>query len=413
MPISVNTKIQDPGVGAVVQAALGSGAQEGDNLAMEEALLIFKQHIIDEVKADSDKYNEEADRAVLAQRGYRQLTNKEKVWYQKFIEASKSRTPKQEFSNFLTSPEGIMPETIIEDVFKDLREEHPLLNKINFTHTKFLTKWVLNDHTRDTAFWGELNSDIEKEITSAFKIVDISQNKLSAFAEIPKDMLDIGPTFIDKYIREVLKEAISSGLEKAIIDGTGKNEPIGLNRNISKGVSVSDGVYPKKDTISVTSFSKEEYPKLVSKLIKTENERMRKIEKNPVTLICNPIDYYNKIMPATTVETFGGYNRNVFVIPTDVIKSNFIPEGEAILCLIEEYFMGMGGSKDGIIEYSDEYKFLEDMRYYKIKTFGDGKAYDNTSALLLDISELEPTYTTVNINTDTQTLAKQASRKTK
>lgn len=100
MPISVNTKIQDPGVGAVVQAALGSGAQEGDNLAMEEALLIFKQHIIDEVKADSDKYNEEADRAVLAQRGYRQLTNKEKVWYQKFIEASKSRTPKQEFSNF-------------------------------------------------------------------------------------------------------------------------------------------------------------------------------------------------------------------------------------------------------------------------------------------------------------------------
>ena len=53
------------------------------------------------------------------------------------------------------------------------------------------------------------------------------------------------------------------------------------------------------------------------------------------------------------------------------------------------------------------------MRYYKIKTFGDGKAYDNTSALLLDISELEPTYTTVNINTDTQTLAKQASRKTK
>ena len=101
------------------------------------------------------------------------------------------------------------------------------------------------------------------------------------------------------------------------------------------------------------------------------------------------------------------------MIPTDVIKSNFIPEGEAILCLIEEYFMGMGGSKDGIIEYSDEYKFLEDMRYYKIKTFGDGKAYDNTSALLLDISELEPTYTTVNINTDTQTLAKQASRKTK
>ena len=412
MGISTNTKLQNPGVGAVVQAALGNGAQEGENLAMEEAILIFKQHIIDEINEDAQKYKESQDKTILAQRGYRQLTNKEEVWYQKFIEASKSRTPKQEFSNFLNSPEGIMPETIVEDVFKDLREEHQLLSKINFTHTKFLTKWVLNDHTRDTAFWGELNSEIEKEITSAFKIIDISQNKLSAFAAIPKDMLDLGQTFIDKYIREVLKEAISSGLEKAIIEGSGKKEPIGLNRKISKGVNVSDGVYPKKEAISVTSFSKEEYPKLLSKLSVKENGRMRKI--GPVTLICNQVDYFNKIMPATTAQTLNGeYNHNVFVHPTNVVISNFMPEGEAILCLIEEYFMGMGGSKDGIIEYSDEYKFLEDMRYYKIKTFGDGKAYDDTSALLLDISELEPTYITVNMNSEPQILAKQASRKTK
>ena len=56
-----------------------------------------------------------------------------------------------------------MPETIIEDVFKELVDEHPLLDKINFNYAKYMTKWVLNDHTLDTAVWGELNSEITKQ----------------------------------------------------------------------------------------------------------------------------------------------------------------------------------------------------------------------------------------------------------
>lgn len=407
MGLPINTSKQN-NLGTVFQNALGGNEEE--TLAMQEALLVFKQHIIDEINLDAKKYKEYEDKTILAQRGYRQLTNEEEVWYQKFIEASKSRTPKQEFSDFLNSPEGIMPETIIEDVFKDLREEHPLLNKVNFTHTKFLTKWVLNDHTRDTAFWGELNSSIEKEITSAFKIKDISQNKLSAFAAIPKDMLELGPIFIDKYIREVLKEAISSGVEKAIIDGSGKNEPIGLNRDVSKEVSVSGGVYPKKEKIAIASFSAEEYGTLLSKLAVNEDGRIKKIDE--VTLICNQVDYLKKIMPATTVQNVNGeYKHNLFPHPTDVIISNFVPEGEAILCIIKEYFIGMGGEKDGIIEYSDEYKFLEDMRYYKIKTFGDGKANDNSTSLVLDITNLDPAYITVS--TGAKALSTSAARKAK
>jgi hypothetical protein len=59
------------------------------------------------------------------------------------------------------------------------------------------------------------------------------------------------------------------------------------------------------------------------------------------------------------------------------------------------YFMGIGGSKNGVIEYSDEYKFIEDQRVFKIKQYGTGRAFDNTSALFLDISGLEPAYITV------------------
>ena len=51
--------------------------------------------------------------------------------------------------------------------------------------------------------------------------------------------------------------------------------------------------------------------------------------------------------------------------------------------------MGIGTSKEGTLEYSDEFKFLQDQRVFKVKLHGMGKAYDNTVAILVDISELE------------------------
>ena len=194
--------------------ALQKAMTEGKEEDIQQAWVGFQQSIVDTVKADFAEYSMTQDKTILSQRGYRQLTNAEEKYYEKFIEASKSPNPKQAFIELSSLPEGIMPETIIEDVFKELVEEHPLLDKINFNYAKYMTKWVLNDHTLDTAVWGELNSEIAKQITSAFKIVDITQNKLSAFAAIPLDMLDLGPTFLDAYIRAVLKYAILCGLEK-------------------------------------------------------------------------------------------------------------------------------------------------------------------------------------------------------
>ena len=391
--------------------ALQKAMTEGKEEDIQQAWVGFQQSIVDTVKADFAEYSMTQDKTILSQRGYRQLTNAEEKYYEKFIEAPKSPNPKQAFIELSSLPEGIMPETIIEDVFKELVEEHPLLDKINFNYAKYMTKWVLNDHTLDTAVWGELNSEIAKQITSAFKIVDITQNKLSAFAAIPLDMLDLGPTFLDAYIRAVLKDAILCGLEKAIVDGTGKNQPIGLTRDVSEDVSVSAGVYPPKTPIAVTSFTPAEYGKLLAKMAKNEKGRMRKFGK--VLLICNQEDYLTKIMPATTVQnTSGTYINNLFPFPTDVTISNELETGKAIICLPEEYFMCIGGAKEGVITYSDEYKFLEDMRYYKIKTYGAGKAYDDTVSILLDITGLNPAYITVSTDTAAQ-LSTASSRKVK
>lgn len=368
--------------------ALQKAMVSGNETEIQEAWCGFQQSIIDVVKQDFEEAH--GNQAILAQRGYRQLTPQETNYYNKLIEAGKSVNPKQSMAGII----DIMPETIIEDVYKDLIEEHPLLSKINFVSVKYLTKWILNDHTVQTAVWGQLNSAITEEVTSAFKTIEIVQCKLSAFTVIEKDMLDLGPVFLDGYIRMFLKDSLLCGLEKAIVNGTGKDQPIGLTRNISEDVTITGGVYPKKEKIAVETFAPAEYGKLLSRMVKNEKGRSRKFNK--VLLICNQADYLSKVMPATTVlNGAGAYVNNLFPFPTDTVISNELEDGEAIICLPEEYFMGIGGAKEGIIEYSDELKFLEDKRVYKIKMYGMGKAYDNTVSLLIDISNLDPAYITV------------------
>lgn len=382
---NVATTMQKEAVTALQKAMTGGNEEE-----IKQAWNQFHDSVVEAVAQDFEMAN--GDEHILAQRGFRQLTSKEKEYYEKIIERGK-QDPKQAMTNLIEIE--AMPETIIEDVYRELTEEHPLLARINFQNVRYLTKWILNDHTASAAVWGEINDAITKEIGSSFKVVEIAQCKLSAFAMIEKDMLDLGPVFLDNYIRTFLKEALYCALEKAILTGSGHKEPIGLNRDIHKGVSVnSETGYPEKAAVKVTSFLPEEYGNVLSKLAVSETGRMRKFDK--VSLACNQVDYLTKIMPATTALTAGGtYATNLFPFPTEVIRSNELQTGKAILFLPEEYFMGVGTAKDGTIEYSDEFKFLEDKRTFKIKMHAMGKAFDNTVAVVLDISALDPAYITV------------------
>ena len=386
---------------AALQAAFN--AEDTTPEVMQGAFEQFAQAIAATVQADFESAN--GDRNILAQRGFRQLTAEENKYYQALIEAGKSKNPVQTYA-------GLLSDKVM-----------PLLAKINFQSVQYLTRWILNDHSVQTAAWGAVNSQIAQQITSAFRTVEITQCKLSAYAVIEKDMLDLGPAFLDNYIRTFLKEALAVALEDAIVTGNGLNMPIGLDRDIHQGVSVSSSTgYPQKTAVALTSFMPKEYGAVLAELCETEawytadatgvitpastaantdgtpkpgytkhGGAMRSFDE--VTLICNMKDYLSKVMPATTVlNAAGSFTNNIFPFPTDVVRSNRVPTGKAILCLPEEYFFGIGSSKEGTLEYSDDYHFLEDQRVFKIKMHGYGKAWDNTVAILLDISNLEEAY---------------------
>ena len=363
-----------------LQVALTSGSEEEQARAWED----FSNSIVESIKADAEIYAQTGDKNILAQRGYRQLTSAEERFYDKFIEASKMRNVQMAVTTLKDLKDNeLMPETIIEDVYRDLVAEHPLLAKVQFQSVAYATKVIMNDHSAQSAVWGEIDAEITKEIKSAFKMLEMTQNKLSAFAVIPMGLLDLGKTFLDAYIRAILKDAIAVALEEAIVKGDGKGKPVGLMKKLTGAL---DGVHQDKEAIAVTDFGVKSMGELIAKMAKNEKGQNRKV--GDLTLIVNANDYYTKVAPAVRVQNMAGAYVDNFAFPMEVVISEAVPAGKAVMAMLDNYFVGVGFPKEGVIEFSDEYKFLEDQRTYKIKTYAVGRAIDENSALVLDISGL-------------------------
>lgn len=376
-----------------------------DILAMEKAKIVEKMNQAikdDDTKAFSEAFTElclkieenvleqarelltEQDVTILAQRGVRQLTSREKEYYEKVIEAMRSKDPKQAMNDV----DVVMPETIINSVFEDLQTNHPLLAKLSATTVTGLTRMMMNTNGEQKAAWGKLTAKIVEELTSGFKEVDVTQDKLSAFIPVSKAMLDLGPSWLDNYVRQVLDEALASGLEYGIVCGTGKDMPIGMMRQVGEGVVVTGGEYPLKESIKMTALDMEQMCNVTAIMARNEKGQARTV--SGLILLVNPVDYFRRVLPATRMLTPDGNYTSVLPVDAEIIQSAAVPEGKAVYGMAPKYFLGVGMARNGRIEYSDEYRFLEDERVYLVKLYAHGFAKDNNAFMVLDITELLP-----------------------
>lgn len=378
-----------------IRQKIADAVKANDAAAFSAALTEYGQCIEENILAEAAKdadakikaATQSIDAEVLRSRGVRQLTSTEAAYWQKVADAMKSSNPKQALEDL----DVVMPETIIDSVFEDLRANYPLLNAVNFRAVSGRVRMMMNTDGVNKAQWGELCDEIVKEILSGFKEVDSGLFKLSAFVPICNSMLDLGPQWLDRYIREILYEALANGLEDGIINGDGKDGPIGMIRQVGDDVTVTGGKYPAKAAVEVTDFSPETLGNLMSLLAAGPNGKYRTV--SGLVLLVNPQDYFRKVMPATTIMAPDGtYRNNILPYPVQIIQSFAVSLGEAIFGIGRRYFgsIASGYARSGRIEYSDSYRFLEDERVYRIKLLANGFPLDNSSFLRLDISGLQP-----------------------
>ena len=361
---------------------------ENNSEAYVQAFNDLAASIQEAVRAEYEQAIQSNDASILAQRGVRQLTSEETQYYQAVIEAMKSNNPKQALSEV----DKVLPKTTIDAVFEDLTANHPLLDAINFQNTGALVEIIISTSS-GVAGWGDLTATINEELAGSFAIIELGQKKLSAFIPVAKAMLDLGPSWLDKYVRTLLAEALATELEAAIVDGDGNGKPIGMTRKLSGAV---DGVYPRKTDTAITDLSPATFGTILNTVSQGPNGKRRAVPE--LLMVVNPADYYTKVFPATTPRTTdGGYTTGVFPYPTKVIVSAAVPSGKAVFGLGNRYFFGLGTAKGGKLEYSDEYRFLEDQRVYLIKLYGNGRALDENAFVYVDISNLVPTVQKVEV----------------
>ena len=373
---------------AELLTSLTTALKEGDEEKMAKAFTDYAEMVQNSVVQEAVGITELTDQTVLASRGLRQLTEKETKYYENLIKSMKAAALQKDFTGL--DSDGVLPETVIESVFDDIRQRHPLLSAIQFVNTSAAVKFVVNKQGPQSAVWGALNSAITEELSGAVAVKDMTLCKLTAWMPLSLDMLDLGPVWVDRYVREVLSESVAAGLESAIVDGDGNNKPIGMTRDVSSRAVTRGGEYQQKSATAITDLSPTTFGTITAKMAAAPNGGTRVVDH--VILLVNPVDYLQKVMPCTTVQAADGtYRTGIFPFPTTVIQSAAVPSNKAIMGLGNRYFMGLGvGGSGGIIEYSDEFKFLEDVRTYKIKLYGNGEPLDNTAFQYLDISKLEP-----------------------
>lgn len=359
-----------------LKTKMKEAVESGDNEKQVEALTELMQYVAQETTMEVTKTMRQTnnDNMIMTSRGAKLLTSEEIKYYNKLAEAMKA-------NQSISDIDVVMPTTTIDRIFEDLEAQHPLLSLINFQNVTGMIEVIVRTGDVAPAWWGKLTDKIKKELESGFEKKPVNLYKLSAFLPICKAHLDLGPAWLDSFIRRFIVEALSLGLEQGIVTGTGKDQPIGMDRDLEG--AVVEGVYPEKEAIKITDLKPATMGALAAKLT---NEGKRVVTK--LLMVVNPVDYLTKIFPATTVLNANGtYVNNVLPFPTDVIQCPEVKTGKAIVGLASKYFMGLGSTKK--IEDSDEYHFIEDERVYIGKLYGNGFPVDNYSFLVVDISEIE------------------------
>lgn len=359
-----------------------------DNMkkAQKEALEILQngedkaQAIVDAMeKINEAQYNEiakeileeseraKSDKEYAKALNLRTLSKEEK----EFFEALKN-DPRQAITG---KQLDILPTTFVDVTLEDVKKESGLLKHINFAPAN-VKKWITASKTGAFS-WGALTDKIKGELTASFATLDMEVCKLTVYMILPKSIRDLALQFVEKYCREILKEQLNDGLEYGALQGSGKNEPVGIYKQIAK--TNEDGTHQDKAVnTDLTSFR----PKALAgaKKYLTKNG-VRTIDK--LILVCHPNDEADYVAPAI-------YNDEGKLISSyknlEVVTCSNNPTGKAALFIPEKYTMGLTGL--GIKDY-DQTLALDDADLIIGKGYANGRASDDNIAYIFDVTKLE------------------------
>ncbi|MCR6845189.1 phage major capsid protein [Bacillus sp. IBL03825] len=366
--------------------AFAKATQEGTAEEQSAALNSMIEALATDVRVDIlNQVNESmVDRSIMQSRGSNVLTSEEMKFFNAVVQDGGFKDTE------------ILSKTTQERIFDDLVSGHPFLEHIGLENLGAVTELIYGD-PEGAAVWGPLFGDIQGQLNATFRKEPITQLKLTAFIPLSNDMLNLGPVWVERYVRAMITEAMAVGLERGFVVGTGKNEPIGLLKDPSG--SVTGGVYPDKKVAGTLTFEPgcktinelKNVVKLLAKKLKADGKDADKPKNiaGKVVMVTNPFDTFDVQANATTLNAAGVYVTSLPFNPTPT-ESVFVPQGKVLFFVKGQYIAAMGGTEP--IKKFDQTLALEDATLYIAKQYATGKPKDKYAAQVyeLKIEEVTP-----------------------
>ena len=310
---------------------------------------------------------------------------------------SKLTAKEIKFFNELTTDVGykeemLLPEETIDRIFEDLTREHPFLAAINLKTTGLMMR-IIKSEVSGQVVWGKIFAEIKGQLDATFSEEYINQSKATAFVVVPKDLKEHGPVWVERFVRTQIVEAFAYALEDKYINGTGKDQPIGLIRQVGENVTVTGGEYPEKVSSGTLTFAdaytaKDELTDVMKKLSvkekKDPNGKPYRVNvRGQVYMLVSSADVWD-VEGRFLVLTSGGAWVTSMPYNIKIIESEVAPEGKAIFFTPKRYDAYIGGGLS--INRYTETLAMEDCDLYTAKQFAFGRADDNTSCLVYDLN---------------------------
>ncbi|MFH0070534.1 phage major capsid protein [Peribacillus sp. NPDC056705] len=360
--------------------AFAQATQEGNAEEQAAALNNMLEALALDVQGDimNQVHAHMADNSIMQARGANVLTSEETKFFNVVIEDGGFKD------------NDTLPVTTQDRIFDDLVESHPLLQQIGIQNLGAVTEYIYGD-PEGMAVWGELFGEIQGQLNATFRKEKIGQLKLTAFIPLSNDMLKLGPVWVERYVRTMISEAMSVGLERGYVAGTGAGMPVGLLKDL-KGGTNGEGEYKDKKSAGTLNFKPgrttiNELKGVVEKLSirpvgKKEEEKVRNIA-GKVVMIVNPFDNFSIQANATVQNAAGIYVTSLPFNPT-ITESMFVPKGKVVFFIRGEYVAAVGGAME--VKKYDQTLAMEDATLYVAKQYATGKPKDNYASQVYDLN---------------------------
>lgn len=381
MTMNLNNKV--PEALKTFRAVTASDDATPDQIsaAMEDYVTAIADEAGKKVRAEYEELKNVTDNRVLEARGIPTLTTEETRFYNEAVKRGGFDS------------DMVWPETVLERVFENLQDSHPILKLINFVPTIGRVK-VIRARRTGVAVFGALHKDIEGQLDSKFGASEFVQLALTAFFLISNDTLELGPRWINRFIMLSLDEAVAELWAEKVVSGTGNDEPIGLMKDLDG--AVTGGVYPDKESSGTLTFAKDKITTELAGVMKKLSKYTFKVDKDDegetkyrkvagnVYLIVNPVNYYDILAAVTFANQNNVYGSNMpFISIDNLVESVDVPENKLIAFVGGEYEATQSRAEK-VSVYKETFA-MKRATLYAMDMLGNGYPTNNDAANVYDI----------------------------